>query len=385
MTKPTKPTKQTDRGSEESFASLLKKKSGPGRQVETFASLLKGQKERAPISAPAAPPPPPEPAAPEPEAAEPSAPVRELPALPELAVAVFETGPSNQKRAVDVIDKLGYTALDTRRDSGKLRRMLSARKPPDVAIIGLPGGEAEIDRVKEREPRPLIVATVPGPAESARERALAAGADLFLVRPHAKDNLSMVLAACAELARTRTALAEASEAERDLRDRLSRFGEPDKATGFQHFEFFQRLLVMELKRARRYGYSLAAALVEIDALDSELGPVDARRLRERVATAITSNIRDIDIPVEHVDGRVLLFLPYTDLEGATEVGNRIVKAVRKLGRLETGDGELRATISVGISALRSGQPISFARLMKDANQALRAAALKGGNRVVVRQ
>jgi diguanylate cyclase (GGDEF)-like protein len=142
---------------------------------------------------------------------------------------------------------------------------------------------------------------------------------------------------------------------------------------------------MELKRAKRYGYSLAAALVQIDPPDVELSPVDTRRLRERVAVAITSNIRDIDYPVEHVDGRVLIFLPYTDLDGATEVGNRVVKAVRKLARLETDEGEVQATISVGISAQREGQPISFARLMRDANQALRAAALKGGNRVVIRQ
>ena len=371
---------------EESFASLLKKKSGAQpRDVESFASLVKGRRQPAAPVAVATPAPPPEPAPPPPEPAETAAPTPELPPLPELSVAVFETGPSNQKRAVDVISKLGYTALDTRRDNGKLRRMARAKSPPDVAIIGLPGGEAEIVALRELDSRPLIVATVPGPAESARERALGAGADLFLVRPHAKDNLSMLLAACAELTRTRTALVEASAAERDLRERLSRFGEPDKATGFQHFEFFQRLLVIELKRAKRYGYSLAAALIEIDELDAELGPVDARRLRERVAAAITSNIRDIDIPVEHVDGRVLIFLPYTDLEGATEVGNRVVKAVRKLGRLETEDGVLRATISVGISALRAGQPISFARLMKDANQALRAASLKGGNRVVVRQ
>ena len=131
----------------------------------------------------------------------------------------------------------------------------------------------------------------------------------------------------------RSELAEISaKAEGELRERLARFGEPDKTTGFQHFEFFQRLLLMELKRAKRYGYSLAAALIAVDDPDVRAHP---RRQLAACASgspsAITSNIRDIDYPVEHVDGRVLVFLPYTDLEGATEVGNRVVKAVRKLG------------------------------------------------------
>lgn len=369
---------------EESFASLLKKRTGAQREAESFASLLTSKKQEVMESAPPLVSTRPA-TAPPLELTEPGAPIPELPALPELSVAVFETGPSNQKRAVDVIAKLGYEAHDSRRDSGRLMRLVRGKQPPDVVVVGLPGGEEQIAKLKALDSPPLIIATVPGPAESARERALQTGADLFVVRPHAKDNLSMILAAAAELSRTRAALAAAADNERDLRERLTRFGEPDKTTGFQHFDFFQRMLVMELKRAKRYGYSLAAGLIEIDALDVELSPVDERRLRERVATAITSNIRDIDIPVEHVDGRVLVFLPYTDLDGAKEVGNRVVKAVRKLGRLDTDDGPIRATISVGISAIRPGKPIRFARLMKDANQALRAAALKGGNRVVVRQ
>jgi hypothetical protein len=39
---------------------------------------------------------------------------------------------------------------------------------------------------------------------------------------------------------------------------------------------------------------------------------------------------------------------------------------------------------VGISALKQGRAVSFAKLVRDASMALRAAQLKGGARVVVK-
>ena len=374
-------------GADDSFASLLRKKApaaGGRSKRPSFAGLIKGEadpeddrREAAAASGPGEEPT-------DPEIAGDEAAVPEHPAA---RVAVFENGPSNQARAVDVVAALGYAALDTRRDLGRLRQLLEESDPPEVAVVGLPGGEEAIELVRElrerRDPAAptLIVATLPGPAESARRRAAEIGSDLFLVRPHARDNLAAVLAAADELGRTRVALAAARGSERELRDRLAHFGQPDDSTGFHQFEFFQRVLVMELKRAKRYGYSLAAALVAFDEPPAGASPAVARGLRERIAMAITSNIRDIDLPVEHSDGRVLIFLPYTDLEGATEVGNRVVATARAHGR---GEGA-RCTVSIGIAAIRPGAPISFARLMKDANQALRAAQLKGGDRVVVRQ
>lgn len=371
---------------DETFASLLGKQRKQRQKRESFASLLKGGNaapevateitgdfdDDAPVTDRT-------PAQPQPTPLEVAETARYT-----TRVAVFENGPSNQKRAVDVIDALGYTAQDTRRDAGRLRSLFAGSEAPEVVLVGLPGGESQIAALRQVEPPPLIVASLPGPAASARQRATEIGADLFLVRPHARDNLASVLGAAEQLAQARAAVAILTASERDLRDRLSHFGQPDADTGFHQFEFFQRMLVLEIKRAKRYNYPLAAVLVAFDEIEYELTPVAQRKLRQRIASAITANIRDIDLPVEHADGRVLIFLPYTDLEGATEVGNRVVAAVRAFGRIESEGGEVAATASVGISAVQPGTGISFAKLMRDANQALRAAQLKGGDRVVVR-
>jgi len=42
-------------------------------------------------------------------------------------------------------------------------------------------------------------------------------------------------------------------------------------------------------------------------------------------------------------------------------------------------------VSIGIAALKEGKPVSFARLMRDATSALKAAQLRGGDQVVVRK
>ena len=173
-----------------------------------------------------------------------------------------------------------------------------------------------------------------------------------------------------------------------LRERMKRFGQSDLATNFFHMEFFERVLVMELKRARRYGYSLAACLVGLDAWLDEPPPPPpvAVTLRSQVANAIAAIVRDIDMPVDLAEDRMLVFLPYADLDGAVRVGKRIAASVARLSEAIDGEGRRwRSTVSIGIAALKQGKPVSFARLMREATSALKAAHLRGGAQVVVRK
>ena len=326
----------------------------------------------------------------------------------ETTVVVFENGASNQKRVVDVVARLGYAAIDSRRDETTLHHLLDLPTPPDLVIVGLPSGIQVLQDIRKRCGDSLIIATLPGPAESARQRALDVGADLFIVRPHTKDSLAVVLLAAESLLRSRRELNAAlasfsivktTDAQSPWPDRIQR-GERDEPSSTPSLKFFERIVIMEIKRAKRFGYSLASALVGFEGPHSsefiassslsngDLKPLREHvvaRLRERVAIAIRANIRDIDLFVDYADGRTLLFLPYADLEGANNVGHRVAEAVRQLGRVEVDGRSYSCSVSVGISAVRPGTPVSFARLMKDAKQALRAAQLKGGGQVVVRR
>jgi diguanylate cyclase (GGDEF)-like protein len=303
----------------------------------------------------------------------------------ELTALVYEPGKSNARRAEELLHSFGFQVIVSDDIETALRHVDSA---PGVHLVlcGLPGGEALARAVKARgKERPALIVTSSGETSAGIAFAEAFGADTFALRPFKRDALAAALHAVVALRdeRTRSATLESDLAVE--RARLARLGDSDPKSGLHHFEFFKKLLVLELKRARRYGYSLAACLVALDE-GRLVGVPDAPRaeLTAQVARALRASVRDIDMAVDYAGGHMLVFLPHTDLVGAERAGRRMEHAVRDIAGVEWDGARLRPTISVGIAALKPGKGVSFAKLVRDAQMALRAAQLKGGARVVVR-
>ena len=215
------------------------------------------------------------------------------------------------------------------------------------------------------------------PAEVARE----IGADAYVMRPYRQEMLGVALYSCSV---TRLLRERATRVETALGD-LSGGGADDEYKGksnLLHIDLFKTLLPMEIRRARRHGYPIAICVVALDPLP------DARKLSVELVSAseplIRRAVRDVDLLVRYGEGRFLVFLPHTDAKGAAAVGNRIVTEIRSC-RFKTQGVELMLTSSVGIASPKSGAMPSFARLIRDAHTALRAAQLKGGDRAIVRQ
>jgi diguanylate cyclase (GGDEF)-like protein len=298
-------------------------------------------------------------------------------------VAVCESNRISQARARTLLTELGYRVAPEQDEAAIVNRLHDA--PPRAVLVGLPERAALLEQCLLVDAgRPVVIAGLAAPSGTARARA--AGADLFAVRPHGRDSLAAAMHAAEQVAHLRERVTALRGSEGLLRERLQRYGQSDLATGFFHIDFFEHVLLMELKRARRYGYTLAACLVALDAWRQPDPPTASarRRLRTLVATTIARIVRDIDMPVDLTEDRMLIFLPFTDLDGATKVGRRISAAVNAQNDVNENGRSWRPAVSIGIAALRAGQPISFARLMRDATTALRAAQLKGGDRVVVR-
>jgi PleD family two-component response regulator len=196
-------------------------------------------------------------------------------------------------------------------------------------------------------------------ARQARPAAIAhhIGADAFVIRPYKKDMLGIALfaAANARMLRDRALRAELALAD------VSGVRRSDSTSGMLHIDLFKTLLPLEIRRARRHGYPIAICVVSLDPLPK--------------AKEVTAE--------RYGDGRFLVFLPHTDLRGAEAVGRRIVAEIRNC-RLRAGGVEMIVTASVGIATPRPGKPPSFARLIRDAHAAVKAAQLKGGDRAVVR-
>jgi len=300
----------------------------------------------------------------------------ELSPLSVARVAICETSTASLTLARAAVAAQGYEVVIAAAGPAAVAdvtKRLTVDPTPDIVLVGLPGGEALLDAARALEPRrPVLIAAVPGSGRVAAERAHAAGADLVALRPHDPERLGPLLFAAAKLASERADLVTARGTEARMRDRVDKLGHPDTVTGFQQLDYFQRVLELEMKRAKRYGYPLSVCLLR--QTDPDKVPSSMKRdLRARAAAAIATAIRDIDMPVELPPDRFLVLLPYTDADGAAIVALRIVNAVAKHPPVRGNNQDWRAAVTAGVSGVPSGGDLSFAKLMRDASAALRAA------------
>ncbi len=154
----------------------------------------------------------------------------------------------------------------------------------------------------------------------------------------------------------------------------------DPLTNFYTFAHFKEVLFVEVKRARRYGFPLAIAVVGFDPLKMKPTPSLQEQLMGGLALAIRRSLRDTDYPVQQGSDRVLLLMPHTDLAGSLIVARRICERVSR-ATLQHGDEVLSPTISVGVGAGEPGREYGFSDLVRQAQDGLQAAQARGGNRV----
>ncbi len=154
----------------------------------------------------------------------------------------------------------------------------------------------------------------------------------------------------------------------------------DPLTNFYTFNHFKEVLFVEVKRARRYGFPLAIALIGFDPVKVKPSPGLQEQLMGGLALAIRRSLRDTDYPVQQGPDRVLLLMPHTDLAGSLIVARRICERVAR-ATLQHGDEVLSPTISVGVAAGEPGREYGFSDLVRQAQDGLQAAQARGGNRV----
>lgn len=250
-------------------------------------------------------------------------------------------------------------------------------------------GETLCLKSKDIAPKLPVVLVYPPEDEAADEHARNSGADAFVVGPLKRGSVVSVARLVIQL-RNLAEQVRKLEADNDklIAARLAPAAKaaPEKAAASaptqqeRDFEFFKRLLLMEVKRSRRYRYPVAFLLVEIDGWadrSRELSAPTRAQVLAEALTVVSSGLRDIDLAMPSSQDRVLVFLPHTPRDGALIVANRLRGKLGKMKLLK------EATVSVGIASFVGGQSkaqISFGSLMKDASDALKRAQAAGGDR-----
>ncbi len=281
------------------------------------------------------------------------------------------------------VQAAGEDAVDSVREVAPTV-VIAEAAPPSRA------GEATCSRIKAEVDANIPVVLLYAPSDDdAERRASSSGADTYVVAPLKKH---AVLTVVRDMVRIRSLLDQIAALEERLKAARSRTpgaeeGTPRPKVGIDEvydFEFFKKLLLMEVKRSSRYAYPIALALVAFDSfreVTAELSAEERGRLVGSLLAEITRSIRDIDIPVLYAEDKVLVFMPHTPRKGAMIVGGRLRDRIQSHVFQLSEDQRLRVTASIGIAAFEGQGRVSFGSMIKDATAALRAAQLAGGNEV----
>jgi two-component system, cell cycle response regulator len=211
------------------------------------------------------------------------------------------------------------------------------------------------------------------------------GADFVLSWPLADCTLSCICRLLLDNTMLRSRLGHLQEENLKLRQQSTNFQILDPATGFYHFKVFKHVILMEVKKAQRYNYSLSILLLTFDHFQEMAGWLSVEKRNVLFAALhreISQCIRDIDIPLLFGEGKVLVVLPHTDIDGAAKVADRTRERVARLPPPESMK-QLRITVSLAVASTKGGEQVSFSKLIQEAMRGLKEAQLKGGDLVVV--
>lgn len=159
----------------------------------------------------------------------------------------------------------------------------------------------------------------------------------------------------------------------------------DDKTGLWNTREFAKLLAAEMKRAQRFGHSLALIMADLDLLrnvNNTYGHLAGDAVLTSVGRIIRNNLREYDIAGRFGGEEFVIALPETDLEPARDIADRIRQAIQSTYfAIPTQTTPIRATMSFGVACLDQANATPTA-LIHEADIAVYQAKLQGRNRVV---
>jgi diguanylate cyclase (GGDEF)-like protein len=157
----------------------------------------------------------------------------------------------------------------------------------------------------------------------------------------------------------------------------------DPKTDLFNARYFTTALEAEIERARRFGRPLSILLADLDLLRSvnnTYGHLAGDAVLRGVAAVLRSQLRPFDIPCRFGGEEFAVVLPEAGREDALAIAERIRRAVAATSfRNPTGDGEIGATVSLGVATYPEVETADD--LVHQADLALYRAKALGRNRV----
>ena len=173
-----------------------------------------------------------------------------------------------------------------------------------------------------------------------------------------------------------------------LFERMQNLATRDSLTGlFNHGHYFE-LLASEISRSERYGYQLAAIMLDIDRahglkqINDTYGHQAGDAFLRHVGQVIVNSVRLADSVARYGGDEFIVLAPQTGASRASVLAHRLCRVVRE-SSFEIEGNNLSATVSVGAAVFTPGCGETASSLVSRVDKALYAAKERAGNRVIM--
>ncbi len=156
----------------------------------------------------------------------------------------------------------------------------------------------------------------------------------------------------------------------------------DSLTGLYNNAYCKHFLKTEMKKAERQGYPISLIMADLDnfkQVNDNYGHITGDLVLKEIAKILSDTIRVTDVAARYGGEEFTLILPYTDLEMARTLADRILQAVSSHAiALESSNSPLKITLSLGLANYPE-HATSTTELFECADQALYRAKQQGKN------
>lgn len=164
---------------------------------------------------------------------------------------------------------------------------------------------------------------------------------------------------------------------------LQKMSITDTLTKVYNRRYLRQRLNEEIKKVKRYGYSVSCLMLDIDyfkKINDKYGHQEGDRVLKGLAFLLKKNIRSIDLISRYGGDEMIILFPHTDLKGAHIVAERLRKKVEEYN-FGNPKKPLRFTVSMGLVSFDKEDVLGEDSLMRAMDKQLYKAKQTGRNKV----